>query len=235
MASKSTAPPSLLTTSRHLIEQLELFEESLELRKRQTVRHVLNDFAVIKQAILDVKGSQDQVANIPERSEPVPILAHQLPEEFLVENPPKTCYRIVAKESNYVTGVPYLKYLPEQGQLRPRDATVSLTLKAARDHLSWKHCPTPLTSVFSEKTCALEWAARLQARHKGIEYILMGIDTSNLHTEHLYDATKLAKYLDLPDFRINYHSCEYLWFGVIDTRRITSVENLGAAFPSTPK
>ena len=61
MASKYTAPPSLLTTSRHLIEQLELFEESLELRKRQTVRHVLNDFAVIKQAILDVKGSQDQV------------------------------------------------------------------------------------------------------------------------------------------------------------------------------
>ena len=219
MASRSIAPPSLLTTSRRLIEQLEIFEKDIvQCKDHQAVQDFPNHFAVVKQAMLAVKNSQDGVTSGLERFEPNSVLSHQLPEEFLVEEPPPTCYRIVPTQSIEIVGVPYVH--SDDMQISPRDPNGWPTLRAARNHLLWKRFPTPLTSVFSDKSRALDWARMLETRHEEVQFVLVEINTSSLPHALLYDATKLAKYLDLPTFRIDYHHGESFLLGPIDRRYI---------------
>ena len=229
VAAQSMAPVAPLTTSRRLNKQLKRFEKKLAQHKEhEVVQDLWNEFTMIKQAMLDVKNSQYNNTSGLKVSEPVPVLRHHLPEEFLVKHPPALCYRIVPTQASNISRVPYVH--PSDGKLSPRDPHSPPTLEAARDHLLWKHNPIPLISVFKKRQRALRWAAMLQVKHKEVQFVLAEIDASSLRSRVLYDATKLARYLGIPDWRVAFHRGEYFWLGAIDSRYIArkSPINLGA-------
>ena len=219
MFAQYSVPAAPLTTSRRLIKKLRRFEKTMARHKdHPVVRSLRDEFAVINQATLDVEHSLLEGASGPQVSEPFPVLGCQMPEEFLIKRLPASCYRIVPAQPMDTAGVPYVH--PNHRKLSPRDLNSPPTLKAARDHLLWKHVPTPLISVFQEKQRALEWAAMLQAKHSEVQFVLVEIDTSSLRSRLVYDAMKLARYVEIPPHRIPYHRDEYLWLGAIDSQYI---------------
>ena len=141
-------------------------------------------------------------------------------KHFLVELPPPEVYRVIISGRPHEKRTPYGRYL--DSDIQPRNPEEPPTILAAKHHLEWNwDMPTPFTSLFRFKSDARAWLNSRRIR-KSDQYELLEINTSVLSDDILYDAYMLASHLQVKN--PYYQRNEFLWYGTIESWRITELK-----------